>query len=510
MTLKQIQAQIYGGEKCWSSIVKLAPCEAACPLNMRVSDYASAIGRERFSEAYAVMREATPLVAVCGYVCHHPCEASCIRGQVDEPIAIRALKRFVADQVLSGGLGKPAPTESYRSEKVAIIGSGPAGLAAAESLTRRGFGVTIFEAMPVAGGMLAAGIAEFVLPRKVLEAEIGLIQGLGVEIRTGTTIASVEDLLGQGYAAVFLAVGAHRSVKLDLPGFDMEGVISALPLLQEANLGKGTKLQGRVLVIGGGNVGVSAARVAARLGATEVSIVYRRTRAEMPAFAWEVQEAEEEGVKIHCSLAPQRVIARDGRAGGVTLAPVKSMGVDKEGGATPQLAEGPEQTMDADTVIVAIGQAPALPSLPGMDIAPNGVVVVDPYSLATSVPGVFAGGDVVVGAGAGTVVEAIAAGKRAASSIDSYLRGLEPDESPQAAAWEVAEDMVPRFVEKRSRRPEPLLPRAERTRSSQVVEMAYSRKDAVEEARRCLNCSMCGNCMFDHIQMCHETGTRLL
>ena len=164
--------------------------------------------------------------------------------------------------------------------------------------------------------------------------------------------------------------------------------------------------------------------------------------------------------------------------------------------------------MDADTVIVAIGQSPDLPTLSGMDIAPNGVVV-DPDSLATSVPGVFAGGDAVVGAEAGTVVEAIAAGKRAARSIDSYLRGLELGKSP-GAAWEVAEDMVPRFVEKRSRRPEPLLPRAERTRSSQVVELAYSRKDAVEEARRCLNCSMCGNCMFDHIQMCHETGSRLL
>ena len=509
MTLKQTQAQIYSGEKCWSSIVKLAPCEAACPLNMRVSDYASAIGREKFSEAYAVMRDATPLVSVCGYVCHHPCEGSCIRGQVDEPIAIKALKRFVADQVLSGGLEKTAPTESYRSEKLAIIGSGPAGLAAAESLARRGFGVTIFEAMPVAGGMLAAGVSEFVLPRKVLEAEIDLILGLGVEIRTGTTIANVEDLLGHGYAAVFMAVGAHRSVKLDLPGFNMEGVISALPLLQDINMGKGTKLQGRVLVIGGGNVGVSAARVAARLGATEVSIVYRRTRAEMPAFAWEVQKAEEEGVKVHCSLAPQRVVARDGRAGGVSLAPVKSTGGDKGGGAAPQLAGGTEQTMDADTVIVAIGQSPDLPSLSGMDIAPNGVVVVDPDSLATSVPGVFAGGDAVVGAEAGTVVEAIAAGKRAARSIDSYLRGQELGKSPRAA-WEVAEDMVPRFVEKRSRRPEPLLPRAERTRSSQVVELAYSRKDAVEEARRCLNCSMCGNCMFDHIQMCHETGSRLL
>ncbi|MFQ5826435.1 MAG: FAD-dependent oxidoreductase [Dehalococcoidia bacterium] len=508
MTLGQAQVQIYGGEKCWSSILKLAPCEAACPINMRVSDYATAIGREEFSEAYAVMRDATPLVAICGYACHHPCEGVCVRAQVDDPIAIRALKRFVADRVLSGGLEKPSPAERFRAERVAIIGSGPAGLAAAEGLVKGGYGVTIFEALPVAGGMLATGIPEFVLPRRILQAELGCIQDLGVEIKTGTAIDSVDDLRGQGYGAVFLAVGAQQSLKLNIPGADMGGVLSALPLLQEVNLGKGAKLKGRVMVIGGGNVGVSAARVAARLGAAEVSLACLECREDMPAFAWEIQKAEEEGVRIHCSLAPQRVVAKDGRVAGVSFAPVKSIEFDSQGRIRPILEERPEQAIDADTVIVAIGQSPALPTLSGMNLTPKGVVGVDPTSLATDVPGVFAGGDAVVGAG--TVVESIAAGKRAARSIDRYLRGLELGEAPQPAAWEVMEEGVPKFVEKRQRRPVPTLPQAERLRSFQEVELPYSERDAVEEARRCLNCPMCGNCMFDRVQMCHETGSRLL
>jgi len=294
--MSHVKTQAEATEECWPSLAKLSTCENACPIHIDIPRYVRAIATGDFKEALEIIRERTPLPVACGRVCHHPCEEVCLRGKIDEPIAIEALKRFVTDYVLETGTEKPSPCEKIWDQKVAIIGSGPTGLAAAHDLVRRGYGVTIFEALPVAGGMLAVGIPEFVLPKKLLQADIDYIESLGVEIKLNTAIGndlSVEDL-SERYDAVFVAAGASQSGRLNMPGMDSDNVLSALPFLKDATLGKTVKLQGKVVVIGGGNVAVDCARVALRLGASDVTMACLECREEMPAFEWEIERAREE------------------------------------------------------------------------------------------------------------------------------------------------------------------------------------------------------------------------
>ena len=499
--------------KCWASLQKLAPCEAACPVTMDVPGYINAIIQGKFKEAIAIARESIPFPAVCGYVCHHPCEGECIRARSEEPIAIRGLKRFAADEELKISLEKPAPVEKTR-EKVAIVGSGPAGLAAAYGLARRGYDVTVFEASAVVGGMLAVGIPEFVLPRRVVRNEIDFIEALGVEIKVNTTFGkdlTRDDLWQQGYKAMFLAIGAGESMKLDIPGINSEGIIYALPFMKDVNLGKEVKLGAKVIVIGGGNVGIDSARAALRLGA-EVSLACLESRAEMPAFKWQIQRAEEEGVKIFPSLAPQRVVAKEGKVAGINFLSVKSIEFDELGRIRQILVKDKEKFMEADAAIVAIGQSPSLSPIlagaKGLEVSKKGAIVVDPDTMATNLPGVFAGGEAV--AFPGTVIEAMAAGKKAAKAIDRYLRGMELKEAEALQALEVAEQKIPKFVEKRKRQEMPTLPVVERARSFKVVELGFSQAAALYEAKRCFLCSPCGSCIFERSQMCYQRATVLL
>jgi len=512
MKLQAAQALVYGGEKCWPSMLTVAPCEAACPIGMKVQDYAMAIAQEKFNEAYWVMRDSTPFVPICAYVCHHPCEDVCIRGRVDEPIAIRSLKRFVADYVLDQGLDMPQPFVRSRQEKIAIIGSGPAGISAAYHLAREGYGVTIFEAHTRPGGMLVMGIPEFVLPRKVVDTQMGYIEALGVEFKLGITVGrdlSVEDLFKQGYSAVFVSVGAQHSLTLKIPGIDSHGVMTALSLIQDVHAGRDIELGKKIVVIGGGNVAVDAARIIIRLGGRDVDLVCLETRENMPAFAWEAQKAEEEGVRINPSLAPLEIITEGDRVSGIRFCPVECIEEDNLGRIQPRVCEGEEpETFAADNVVIAIGQSPMLNSLEGIELIPRGTVKVDPDTLATSLPGVFSGGD--AANNAGTVVEALAAGKQASRSIERYLRGIPPIRVQTSGIIDVPDDQVPRFVEKRTRVVMPCLPAADRINSFDLSELGLSHDDAIYEARRCLNCSMCGHCMFERIQCCYQTGSRLL
>ncbi|MFO8011524.1 MAG: FAD-dependent oxidoreductase, partial [Dehalococcoidia bacterium] len=289
------------GLSCWPRIRKWAPCENACPLHMNIPGFVISVAQGEFDDAYAIMRETNPFPGICGYVCHHPCENDCIRGRIDEPINSRAIHRFVVDRKLERDMIEATPAEIYR-ERVAVIGSGPAGLTCAHDLALLGYRVTVFEEAPVAGGMLVLGIPEFVLPRHIVEAEIVLIQRTGVEIRTGTPLGkslSIDDLWRDGFKAVLLATGSWRSLKLDIPGTELTGVLPALQFLRDYNRGKDLNIGEKVAVIGGGNVGIDTARAALRLGAREVNLVCLECREEMPAFEWEIRIAEEEGVRVH-------------------------------------------------------------------------------------------------------------------------------------------------------------------------------------------------------------------
>jgi len=406
------------------------PCSLACPAGIDVRRYVSLIAEGKFAEAIAVVRERNPLPSVCGRVCPHPCEAACNRGLVDEPIAIEALKRFVADYEIAlrerGEFTYPKPKEK-NGFKVAVVGSGPAGLTCAHDLALMGYQVVIFEKEKVAGGMMYLGIPEFRLPRDVLAHDIEYIEKLGVEIRLNTPIGpdlSLDDLFEQGFSAIFIATGAYEGYKLGVPGEEeYSGVVDCIKFLREVNLGRKEKPGDKVVVIGGGNSAIDAARVALRLGASEVTILYRRSRKEMPANPWEVIEAEREGVRIHFLAAPTRILGKDGKVTGMECVRMELGKLDASGRRRPVPIPGSEFTISCDFIIPAISQQPDVSFLGedhGLEISRWNSIEVDPGTMATARPGVFAGGDVVTGPR--TVVEAIAAGHKAAKGIDRYIK----------------------------------------------------------------------------------------
>lgn len=375
----------------------------------------------RLEEILAILREEFPFPLVYSWLCLRPCEEEPKRSKLDN-LVLDFLQRSLADYRKK----EVAPLSKTRKEKIAIIGSGPAGLTAAWELVRMGFPVTVFEALSGPGGMLRVGIPDYRLPKEVLDVELEYIKNLGVEIRTNTAIGkdlSFNDLLKE-YKAIFIATGAHKSRELRVEGEDTEGVVQALDLLRQANLQKRPRLGERVGVVGGGNTAMDVARSALRLGAKEVNILYRRSREEMPANPLEVEEAERDGVKIHFLLAPRRILGKDGRVVGVECIRMRLGPPDETGRKRPIPIEGSEFTMELDTIILAIGESPDISFLPReVEVTEGNNIVVDPLTLETSMPGVFAGGDVV--SGPATVIEAIAAGKIAAVSIDRYLRGGE-------------------------------------------------------------------------------------
>jgi len=461
-----------------------APCSHTCPAGVDVPRYVRFIGDGRFAEAVAVVREKIPFPSVCGYICTHPCEAKCRRGQLDEAIAIRALKRFATEH--DNGLWKQnSRVAPATNKRVAIVGSGPAGLTAAYYLAKLGHSVTVFEALPEPGGMMRVGIPDYRLPKDVLRAEIEEIRSVGVEIRTNTRVDSPQGLLEQGYDAVFLAIGAHQAVRLGIEGEDSPKVKEGLSFLRDVGLGREVELGSRVAVIGGGNVAIDSARTALRLGAKEVTIVYRRTRAEMPASPEEIDGALAEGVNIHFLAAPVRIISRN-KGLRLECIRMKLGAVDASGRQGVEPIEGSEFTMGFNTVIAAIGQRPELPALIGLATGRGNTIQVDPDSLATGKEGIFAGGDVV--SGPATVIEAIADGRQVAISIDRYLGGSGViDETLAPPEGEVAP--VEEAEEKR-RLPIPALPLEQRHNSFAEVELSLDDGMAIEEARRCLRCDL--------------------
>ena len=482
-----------------------ARCRNACPAEVNVPLYVRLIADGKYAEALEVHRQANPFPLICGRVCPAFCEDACRRGDLDEPVAIRALKRFMADHEMEEGHPwTPPQLEEDKEEKVAIVGSGPAGLTAALRLAQRGYRVTVFEALPVVGGMMAVGIPDYRLPKDILRYEIGAIERTGkVEFVTNTRIG--EDIgldeLREKYDAIFLAVGAHKSRELGISGEDKEGVIHGTDFLRRMNLGEDMSyVRGkRVAVVGGGDVAIDVARSAIRLGASEVRILYRRRREDMPAHKEEIEQAEEEGVKLHFLVIPIEVLG-DGRVEAVRCQRMRLKNeegrpvFDRTARKRPFPIEGAEFTMPVDLLIPAIGQAPDLSFLDGvgLETTRRRTIAADPRSFATNVPGIFAGGDAV--SGPATVVQAIAAGNKAAENIDRYLKGLElpvPARIMERPTEGIGEFEMPEEDAERPRQKTSILAPEVRIHDFREVELGFPLESIVRaEARRCLRCDL--------------------
>lgn len=427
--------QVWRSMKESGPTVPLAPCQVACPAGTDAGRYVGLIGAKRYDEAYAVAAEVNPFPSVCGWICTAPCETACRRGVLDEPIAIRTLKRFAAEH---GRLPPVAPPVARRAEKVGIVGGGPAGMSAAYYLARLGYPVTVFEAMPIPGGMMAIGIPAYRLPRDVLQAEIARIVSLGVDLRVDTAMGrdfTLGDLEQQGYRAVFLATGASKSRRLGVPGDNVSGVVPATLFLKRVNLGEEPRLSGPAVVVGGGSTAMDAARSAWRSGASPVTIVYRRGRAEMPAQVEEIEAAEREGIIVRTGLAPVEVVSRGGSVVGLRCLETRPTTETRRTAATAdgrtpwEPVPGTDLELPAATILVAVGEEPdpsILPEGAGIEVSGWAGIVADPRTLATGRAGIFAGGDVV--SGPKTIIDAVASGRRAATSIHEYLAGVSDGE----------------------------------------------------------------------------------
>ena len=497
-----------------------SPCKNACPAGTSAQGYIALLLAGRYEDALEVVRQYNPFPATVGRVCNHPCETQCSRGQVDEPVAICALKRFVADTVYAQWDREGRSPEAKQEElapfalapqelppperrKVAVVGAGPAGLSAAYFLARMGYTVTVFEALPVAGGMMRVGIPPYRLPREVLDREIREILRTGVRLELNHPVRNINALLEQGFAAVFLAIGAHEAQRLGIPGEDVAGVFHGVPFLRSVNLGEEVQLGRRVVVVGGGNTAIDTARTALRLGSEEVILLYRRSQAEMPANPWELEQALEEGAQLQTLTQPIEVLSRDGHITGLRCIRMQLGEPDASGRRRPVPIPGSEFELACDTMVAAVAQAPEISFLDpdhGLEVTARGTFRVDPQTLATNRPGIFAGGDAASGPAA--LIEAIAAGRRGALSIDRYLRDqplLTPREvTPLPVATFTPEEMH-QALERGEAAPRPrarmaAVSPAERISDFREVELGLSEEQALAEAARCLRCGLCSEC----------------
>ncbi len=465
------------------------PCQVACPAGISGQDFLYYIAQGKFEEALEEIRRAMPFPGVCGRVCTHPCEVECERGKVDQPLSIRALHRFVADHELRNGRKRAAPIEKTKEERIAIIGSGPAGLSCAYELVRRGYPVTVFESAPKPGGMLRYGIPDYRLPKEVLDEEIGYIEELGVEIKTNHPVQSLKEVFDQGYKAIFLATGAWKSQRMGIPNEESKGVIHGLEFLKKVNSGEKVEVGRRVAVVGGGNAAIDAARVARRLGAEEVLIIYRRSQNEMPAIRTEISEAEKEGVKFHFLASPIMALANDGKLNGIQCIRMELGEPDESGRPTPIPIQGSDFHIDVDQLIIAVGQAiDQRMFVNELQYTKSGTILVDPITLKTNIDGVFAGGDAVLGPA--DVISAVSAGQEGAISIELYLSGVDLVKGRPAKKKKI-EDVPKEGIEKEERKPLFLIEPEKRT-GFEEVELGFADRVeiAIEESKRCLNCSV--------------------
>jgi NADPH-dependent glutamate synthase beta subunit-like oxidoreductase/NAD-dependent dihydropyrimidine dehydrogenase PreA subunit len=523
------------------------PCMMACPAHTNAGRYVELIAEGKFEEAYRYAREPNPLASICGRVCAHPCETACRRGEIDKPIAIRALKRFLTEQ-FGPESRHPINVNAGRAQaklpfRIAIVGAGPVGLSAAHDLALMGYAVTIFEASQVAGGMLYLGLPEYRLPRDVVEAQVREILSTG-DITLKLSQAAGRDFtiaeLRRDFDAVLIAVGAHRSRDLTIPGVNLDGVYKGIDFLLNVNLGYRFTIGKKVLVIGGGNVAMDVARSAARevlrqhqggvenfepsqgsldavaaremmdvslsalrLGAQEVHLVCLENRNEMPAALEEIEEAEEEGIIIHPGFGPKQIIGEQGRAVALEVLKTKSV-FDANRRFNPTFYENSETRLDCDTIIMAIGQAPNLAFLgpeDGVDVSPRGLIAINPQTLMTSAVGVFAGGDCVFGPR--LIIDSVADGKRAAVGIDEYLRGTSHPE-PIVEVEVLERHGMPLNLLDLTRPQIPMLPLNRRTGVTEV-EIGYDAETAMAEAQRCLHCWV--NTVFEGMP---EDGTECI
>src|SRR6516165_8535065 len=557
-------------------------CREGCPVRTDAGGYVQAIAEGRYEEAYIIARTPNPFASICGRVCAAPCEAKCRRGALDASISIRALKRFVCERfgVESNNfdLGRVYPElrDPHRERvgsgrKVAVVGAGPAGLSCAHELALLGFSVTVFEAHSAPGGMLVLGVPEYRLPREIIHAEIAAIQSLGVEIRLRNRLGrefELADLKGQGFEAVFLGIGAHKSRDLAIEGVQLDGVLRAIDFLLNVNLGFRVTLGRKVVVIGGGNVAfdvarsvvrqaemfagmsetelrhalreaasaleelttrkveapdevrlaLDVAREAIRKGVPEVHMYCLENLNEIPAAREEIEEAEKEGIQLHTRFGPKRIVGKDGKVTGIELIRCSRV-FDENRRFNPQFVEGSEETVDCDTVVLAIGQAADLSWVRPEDnlkLTPRGTLQTDPETLATSRPEVFAGGDVAFGPR--LIITAVAEGQRAARSIAKHLTGRVPERPLKArvTTYPTEAYRMPGNYEKLSRRPAPTLPLDRRIGIAEV-EQVYPEPDAVVQSLRCLKCHispvfdgdkciLCGGCA----DICPESCLRLV
>ncbi|MHA2206087.1 MAG: FAD-dependent oxidoreductase [Candidatus Thorarchaeota archaeon] len=478
----------------------ISPCRNACPAKVNNQAFIGLYKDGRLKEALDVLRESAPFQRVLGRVCHHPCETECVRGEHDDAVAIRHLKRYVADYVAENEHDIPEKIEPTQKKSVAVVGAGPSGLTCALDLLKRGYPVTVFDSSDIPGGMITSCIPNYRVSNEVTMQDIDWVLGHGIELRLNTTIGTdiTFSQLKKDYDAVFLAIGSQNPAKLSLEGGDSKGVIHGLPFLREAKKGKKPRELGeKVIIIGGGNVGIDCARTSVRLGAKKVTLVCLETRNltshdRMPAHDWEIVAAEEEGVAIKGSLGPAKIIEKNGRVAGLESTVCTSV-YDSDGRFAPRFSNESGPTIKGDTVIIAIGQRTDLSGLKKLDVTPWGTLSVNDVSLETNLAGVFAGGDVVMGPS--SMIESIAQGNEAAESIDRYLQGVDLLEGRAPEARVVS----PEEVDTKQLRPETRVPiqtlsRSKRRSTFEEVELGLKRSNAALEADRCLSCAVCSEC----------------
>ena len=490
---------------------KTSPCKVECPAHINVQGYVILAAKGKYQEALQLIKEENPLPAICGRVCQHPCESVCKRDEIDEPVAINSIKRFVADLDLNADTRYVPEIRDKKEDKVAIVGSGPAGLTCACYLAQEGYQVTIFEKAPVLGGMLTTGIPSYRLPRDVVEAEIQVIRDMGVTVKTGVEVGkdiTIAQLRQEGYKAFFIAIGTQEGKRLGIEGENLDGVYRGLDYLRQVNLGEPVTLGKRVAVIGGGNVAVDAARSARRLGASWVGMACLESRETMPAQDLEVREAAEEGILIDALTQPVRFSGENGRVKAIEYTRIHPTEPDEYGRWSTQPIPGSEFTVEVDAVITALGQEAdwcCLTPECACTLTEWGTMNVDPLTLQSDDPDIFAGGDAI--RGPGTVIEAIADGKQAAISMDRYIRGLDLRQGRDKEWIAVTEPQKEKYdPAKRAQMPR-LEPKV-RLKSFDEVQQGFTEEMAVQEAQRCISCGAAciQACPYGVIQFDAEEG----